>query len=70
MQELAGALWAMAKTGGNVPDVFEALCAKAAEKPKDFNALGLGTTLRTMAETGAGVPWPKSMPEKEPAWHR
>ncbi len=70
MQELAGTLWAMAKTGGNVPDVFEALCAKAAKKPKDFNALGLGTTRRTMAETGPGVPWPKSMPEKEPARRR
>ncbi len=46
----------MAKTGTQMPDVFEALCTAAAEKAQDFNAQGLAIALWAMAKTGTQMP--------------
>ncbi len=39
-QNDANTLWAMAKTGMQVPDGFEAPCTRAAQRVLDFNAEG------------------------------
>ena len=44
-QEIANTLWAMAKTGTQMPDVFEALCTAAVQKVQDFNAQGIANML-------------------------
>ena len=45
-QEVANTLWAMAKTGTQTPDVFEALGAEACRKVQDFNAQDLANALK------------------------
>ena len=47
---------AMAKTGTQIPDVFEALCMAAAQELQDFNALNVANALWTMAKTGTQMP--------------
>ncbi len=56
LQELTNTLWAVPKTGTDMPGVFMVLCVKAAEMVKDFNALELASTLLTMAKTGGDMP--------------
>ncbi len=44
----ANALWAMAKTGMQVPDGFEAPCTGAAQRVLDFNAVGLISDMQVL----------------------
>ena len=46
----------MAKTGSQMPDVFEALCTAAIQKVQRFNAQDLANTLWAMAKTGMQMP--------------
>ena len=46
----------MAKTGTQMPDVFEALCAEASRKVQDFNAQEIANTLWAMAKSGTRKP--------------
>ncbi len=48
---LANSLWPMAKTGTQMPDVFEARCTAAAQQVQDFNAQGVAKALWAMATT-------------------
>ncbi len=52
-QGLAKTLCAIAKTGTQTPDVFEALCAEASRTVQDFNAQDLANALKGFA-TSAG----------------
>ena len=42
----------MAKTGTQMPDVFEGLCAEANRKVQEFKAQNVANTLYAMAKTG------------------
>ncbi len=46
----------MAKTGTQMPDVFEVLCTAAAQKLQDFIAQEIADTLWAMAKTGTQMP--------------
>ena len=46
----------MAKTGTQMPDVFEGLCAEANRNVLDLNAQNVANTLWAMAKTGSQAP--------------